>query len=108
MINNILKKILKKNKVKITFKEDLRKYRYNVRCPNCGKFKGKTHKCGFPPRLKYNKYKCSRCKKYLPYDQYQLDCTKRFGINTRCKKCRSETGNGNILVKKLKIHPIYK
>jgi hypothetical protein len=35
------------------------------------------------------------CLQYLPYKEFQKDCTKRFGINTRCKQCRSLTGNGN-------------
>lgn len=96
-IKQFLKDISFKPKVKITFEteEDIDKYRYNKHCPNCGKFKGKNHKCGFPERLIDGKYKCSRCKRYLPYNQFQKDCTKRFGINTRCKQCRSETGNGN-------------
>jgi hypothetical protein len=65
-LKQLLKAIKFKPKVKITFGEDLRHYRYNIHCPNCGKFKGKKHKCIFPPRYKYGKYKCSRCQKYLP------------------------------------------
>jgi hypothetical protein len=29
------------------------------------------------------------CLQYLPYKEFQKDRTKRFGINTRCKECRS-------------------
>lgn len=94
-IKQFLKQIKFKSKVKITFGEDLRHYRYNKHCPNCGRFREKNHKCELPPRKKYGRYKCSRCKKYLPYKAYQKDKTKRFGINTRCKECRKETGNGN-------------
>lgn len=83
----------------------LKNYRYNNHCPECGKFKGENHKC----KIKFKRrswwtgrYKCGRCHRYLPQEQFQKDCTKRFGINTRCKKCRKETGNGNAKWKRVK------
>jgi hypothetical protein len=103
MLEISIKTLLKKNKVKITFGEDMRHYRYNIHCLNCGRFKEKNHKCELPPRKKYGRYKFSRCKKYLLYNAYQKDRTKRFGINTRCRKCRQETGNGNKTIRQSKI-----
>lgn len=70
------------------------KKHYNIHCPNCGRFKGETHQC-IPLRKEYGWYRCSRCKRYLPYKQFQKDSTKKYGIDTRCKRCRKETGNGN-------------
>lgn len=98
MIDNILKRLVKKNKIKITFPKDKRDYRYDIHCPDCGKFKGKGHKCKSPPRKEYGWYRCSICGRYYPYHFFQKDRTKRFGINTRCKQCRKETGNGNKIV----------
>lgn len=101
-IKQFLKQIKFKSKIKITFDGD-DKNKYNIHCKNCGKFKGKSHKCDFPPRKVNKKYRCGRCKKYFPYKNFQKDSTKKFGINTRCKKCRSETGNGNKTRKRLNI-----
>lgn len=59
-------------------------YRYNITCEECGEFIKKNHKCK-RARIRYNKF---HCRKYLPYNEFQRDCTKRYGINTCCKKCR--------------------
>jgi hypothetical protein len=102
-IKQLLRAIKFKPKVKITFVEDLRHYRYDIHCPNCGKFKGKNHKCNLLPRERNGKYRCGICLQYLPYKEFQKDCTKRFGINTRCKECRSLTGNGNKTTRQAKV-----
>lgn len=101
MINPFLKGMLKRNKVKIYFKKET--YRYNQHCSKCGEFKTKNHECPGQQRKIGNKYRCNRCNIYLDYEFFQKDCTKKYGINTRCKECRAATGNGN---KKNKIRLI--
>lgn len=67
----------------------MKNYRYKTICHECGEFIKKKHKCK-RKRLKHNKFYCRKCKEYLKYDNFQRDCTKRYGINTICKKCRSK------------------
>lgn len=68
--------------------------RYSTTCPECGQFIKEDHNCE-RARLYANKFWCRGCKDYLKYDKFQRDATKRYGINTICKKCRAERGNGN-------------
>lgn len=68
-------------------------YRYKTICKKCGKFISaddkKEHKCKGYPRYKDGRYHCSICNKYLPFKDFHLDSTKRYGISNQCKKCRN-------------------
>jgi len=78
-------------------------YRYNVICKNCGKFISRKneyeHKTLFcfkcESRVELDKFLCGICGKYLPYDKFGRDKSKKYGIRYNCNDCRKKKGWGN-------------